>query len=350
MSAAERIIAELPVDPRPEPVVDNLLDDTLEPPIWAHRMLDGATWLRSGSETIEPLWGDSETILAAKLQPLVLAAASGAGKTTLTQRAALGAIGVPGFETLLGYPIAPTTGRVLYLAADRPDQARLSMLRMVNNDRAWDLVADRLVVMAGPPPEDVASNPSILLKMARYADATMVIPDSLKDMAIKLSDDSVGARVNQSFQHLIADKRDVWVPHHVRKVGRQDSERGITIDDLYGSVWIFNGAGSVIHLEAGPVDVELRQLKTPNGNAASMRFSLNAEGEALVGAGDPILAAVISAGDAGISTAFVAACAFHKDKPSEAEVEKVRRRLKILEGLSMVTSTGAGRAARWVAS
>jgi replicative DNA helicase len=223
------------------------------------------------------------------------------------------------------------------------------MLRLVTSETAWEAVEKRLTVWQGPPPEDIAANPLLLLEMARYADATLVVPDSLKDFAMKLSDDAIGAKVNQAFQHLVADGRDVVAPHHVRKVGRQDSDKGITIDDLYGSVWIFNGAGSVVYLEKGPVDVELRQLKTPNGREASLRFALSASGEAFVGDGDPVLAAVREAGDVGVSTSWAAACLFHKDKPSDAEIERVRKRLVALEGLGMVQRDKAGRSSKWVA-
>jgi hypothetical protein len=327
------------------------LEDEVEGmPSWAYRLVDGAEWLDSGTSEIEPLWGNEEYILAARRQPTFIAAASGAGKTTIVQRLVLGTIEVPGFETLLGFPVAPTRGNVLYLAADRPDQARLSMLRMVPSGIARDILAKRLKVLPGPPPEDIATNPLLLLEMARYTDATLVVPDSLKDMAMKLSDDAVGAKVNQAFQHLVAEERDVVCPHHVRKTGRQDGDKGVTLDDLYGSAWIFNGSGSVIHLEKGPVDVSLWQMKTPNGREASLRFALSSSGDAIVGEGDPIVAAVREAGDGGITTSWAAACVFHKDKPSDAEVERVRKRLVALEGLGMVhRNDGKGKAARWVA-
>jgi hypothetical protein len=92
--------------------------------------------------------------------------------------------------------------------------------------------------------------------------ASLVVLDSLKDFSSKLSDDETGNRCNSAFQHVVADGRDILILHHVRKTGRQDLDRGVGLDDVYGSVWLFNGGGSVVYLDRGPADIELRQLKS----------------------------------------------------------------------------------------
>jgi hypothetical protein len=316
---------------------------------WRARLVDGKSWLMSGGDAVEALWGDETYVLAPRLQPTMLAGISGVGKTTLTHRLSLGALGVAGFEELLGLAVTPTAGNVLLLASDRPDQARLSMRRMVTTSAAWSTVEERLVVWPGPPPADLAKEPTLLVEMAREAKATLVVPDSLKDMAMKLSDDATGSAVNHAFQLVTADGRDLIIPHHVRKIGRQDVEKSITIDDLYGSAWLFNGCGSVLYLERGAVDVELRQLKTPNGREHVVRFTLGLDGTVDQAAeGDPVLALVAAAGTAGISTSHVARCAFGKDKPAGTEVERVRRRLKALEVAGLIVAEGTGNRSRWV--
>jgi hypothetical protein len=319
-------------------------------PAWAERLIDGKTWLITGPERIEPLWGDDECILAARGQPTIIAGASGSAKTTIVQRLALGAMGVEGFEELLGLPVVQTKGKVLFLAADRPEQARQSMRRMVISFDAWDAVEERLVVMTGPPPDDIAEDDKILRKMAREAEATLVIPDSLKDFAVDLSKEGVGARVNSAFQYLIADEVDVIVPHHPRKIGRQDKSSEVHLDDLFGSAHIFNGAGSVLYLERAPTDFELTQLKSPNGEYASRRFTVGlSDGSVELGEGDPVLDTVRKAGGDGMSTVEVARVVLDKESPTEADIEKIRRRLKKLEGQQRVAQEGAGRNSRWKA-
>jgi Bifunctional DNA primase/polymerase, N-terminal/AAA domain len=332
---------------RPE---EDAEEDTEEPP-WASLLIDGATWLKSGSKEIEALWGNAQWVLAARRQPIVLAGESGSGKTTLTHHLIFGAIGVPGYETLLGMAVTPTEGNVLLLASDRPDQARLSMFRLMDSTEAWDLIEERLVVWQGPPPEDVGNNPFLLLDMARHAGATLVVPDSLKDMAVRLVDDNVGAAVNQAHQLLIADGRDVWVPHHLRKGGRQDKVSEITINDLYGSAHIFNGAGSVLLVDRCPTDYELRQLKSPNGEYPTLRYQLGADGSASLGGDDPFLFVVRQAGEMGISTKEVARAVIHRDDGAcpDADVQKARRRLNKLEDEGFITHDGEGPKRRWVA-
>ena len=307
-------------------------------PIWASAIIDGLTWIESGSPTIEPLWGNEGGIPAARLQPTTIAAASGAGKTTLVQRLALGALGIEGFDILLGWPVAPTAGRVLYLASDRPEQARLSMQRMVTTDEARRVIQQRMQPSRGPPPEDVAADSLLLRDMARHAGATFVIPDSLKDMTVRLSDDAVGSNVNRAYQHLVADGRDVIVPHHVRKVGQvQDKKtRASPSTTSTGRSGCSTGNGSVIYLEAGPVDVELHQLKTPNSVKVSLRFTFSPTGDVAVGEGDPILAAVVASEDAGISTALSPCRLRSREGQRIRGIERVRRRLKVLEAAGMI--------------
>jgi replicative DNA helicase len=94
-----------------------------------------------------------------------------------------------------------------------------------------------------------------------------VILDSLKDMATTLTDDAVGSGLNAAMQKVIAAGIDVAALHHQRKrANGKDSSPPKTLDDVYGSVWLTAGAGSVVLLwptNADRTEGELIHLKTP---------------------------------------------------------------------------------------
>jgi replicative DNA helicase len=163
---------------------------------------------------------------------------------------------------VLGYPVSTTGGRLLYLACDRPKQIARSLHRLATPDQRDELDA-RLVIWEGPPPADFAKHPSTLLQMCRAAEADTVVIDSLKDVAIGLTDDEVGAGLNRALQLAVANGVEVGALHHQRK--GQGGAKPKTLEDVYGSTWITAGAGSVILLwgAAGSPLVELIHLKQP---------------------------------------------------------------------------------------
>jgi len=90
------------------------------------------------------------------------------------------------------------------------------MRRMVGG--AWRAELDaRLSVWPGPPPYDLARYPALLLKLRQQANADTVIVDSLKDAAIGLKDDDVGAGYNRARQHATTAGVQVIELHHIRK-------------------------------------------------------------------------------------------------------------------------------------
>ena len=181
------------------------------------------------------LWADGEA--------LIIAAPQGLGKTTLPQQLALGWIGIPGYSSLLGFPI--TSGiRVLYLAMDRPRQGARSFRRMVGEGHRAQL-HEHLTVWQGRPPGDLAKYPSLLLELCKQACADAVIVDSLKDAAVGLSDDEVGAGYNRARQNACAAGVKVLELHHLRKALTRVEAEYPTIDGVDGSTWITSGAGSV---------------------------------------------------------------------------------------------------------
>ena len=121
-------------------------------------------------------------------------------------------IGVTG--TVLDRPMMQAN-RVLYLAVDRPRQAQRALQRQFGAEHRT-VLAERLVVHRGPLVADVVEQPDILRSMAIEHGCDVIIVDSLKDAALKLSDDEVGG--GQSYDPLCLQVDiDVGVLHHQRK-------------------------------------------------------------------------------------------------------------------------------------
>lgn len=259
--AADHIAAGHTVDeflPVPPPLAADPEEETDD-----LRLIPGGNFILDTDPVPQPIWGEGERVLWADGEALIIAGPQGAGKTTLAQQVALGHMGIDGFADLLGFPITPG-GRLLYLAMDRPRQAARSFRRMVTEDQREQL-NERLVVWKGPPPADLARNPSLLLSLCEAAQVQSVVVDSLKDAAIGLSDDDVGAGYNRARQTAIAAGIQVLELHHIRKAMGGGKVEHPTIDGIYGSTWITSGAGSVILLQGAPGDpiVTLHHLKQP---------------------------------------------------------------------------------------
>jgi replicative DNA helicase len=322
-------------------------DDYL--PAWAHLIVDGKTWLTSGPDTAQPLWGTSDAVIAALDQPTTIAGPQGAGKSVFGQRLALGWIGV--INQILGFPVHHGDGNVLYLASDRPDQARLSMRRMVTDDHL-DTLEARMRVWKGPPPEDVAKQPLMLLDMAEASQSRCLIIDSVKDIAIKLSADEIGAAYNSALQHCVASGIQIIALHHPRKLGG-DTRGEVpvrTLDDLYGASWITAGNGSVLYLQPGELDgYVLSQLKTPIGHKIEISY------EHVIETGDvrqstaPTLDSILAeAGLEGVSSTHAAKCLYRTADPDGAQRKRVWRALnEMAEEGSAETFTGPDKRKQW---
>ena len=101
--------------------------------------------------------------------------------------------------SMLGLPVAQVPGKVLYLAMDRPAQIARSLHRQFF-DCHRDVLRDRLVIWEGPPPADIAAESPLplLAELAERAGASVVYLDSLKDAAVGLAEDAVGAGYNRA--------------------------------------------------------------------------------------------------------------------------------------------------------
>ncbi len=227
------------------------------------RIVDGGAFVLDAPEHIPAIWGAGTDVLWAQGESLLVCGPQGVGKSTVVQQLALARCGV-GPLTVAGQLVTPDSDRrVLYLAMDRPAQIARSMRRMVREASRADLV-DRFRVWAGPLPFSVLDEPAALLALARENDAGTVVIDSLKDLAAPLSEEKVGAGVNQTLQYLVAAGIEVVGAHHQRKA-TSDNKKPTSLSDVYGSTWITSGAGSVVLLwgQAGDPVVELTHIKQP---------------------------------------------------------------------------------------
>ncbi len=291
----------------------------------ARSIVDGATFVLDAPARVPVIWGRGAEVAWAAGEPFLLVGPQGVGKTTLGQQLTLARIGLR--RSVLGMPVAPGEQRVLYIAADRPAQAQRSFARMVSeDDRA--LLAERLVVWRGPLPEDLAIRPEGLVQAAMAVDAGTVVLDSVKDLAIGLVKDEVGAGVNRAFQLALAEGIEVAGLHHQRKAVR-DGGPPRTLDDVYGSGWITAGCGSVVLLWGQPGDpiVDLAHLKQPAEPVGPMKLLHDHDTgtTTLYDANDPL--AHLRAAPGGLTAQALAVALFGTRSPKANDVEKARRRL-----------------------
>lgn len=301
------------------------------------RLVNGADFLRGWGESVPAVWGSGTEVLWAQGESCMLVAPQGVGKTTLTGQLVKARLGL--VDSVLGYPVAPGARRVLYLAMDRPRQIARSLARTfahVDPDR----YADRLSFWPGPPPEDVARDPNILVELAEAAGADTLVIDSVKDAAIGLSDDAVGAGYNRARQALVLAGVELLEQHHlVKKTATGGPPKELA--DVYGSVWLTGGAGSVILLygKAGDVVVDFRQLKPPADEVGPFQVlhDHTAGLSTVVGRVD-LLDLAIRQGGVTVRTAAVVLGAV---EPDRNQIEKARRALDQLVAKGLLRKSEA---------
>ena len=316
---------------------------------------DGASFILDIPDEIPALWGSGQRVLWAKGESLMICGLQGLGKTTLAGMlvsAQLGGLGDLKVH-VLGQPVAQVPGKILYLAMDRPAQIARSLHRQFSDHRR-DVLRDRLVIWKGPPPADIAANPSLLAELAERAGAAVVYLDSLKDAAVGLSDDVVGAGYNRARQLLLSHGVQLVELHHSIKKSNG------SVTDVYGSVWLSSGTGSIIMLTGQPGDpiVGFRHIRQPAQEIGPLMLSHDESSGTMsvLSVADPVELAK-AAGDDGITAKALAAVMFDNPKPTKAEIEKARRQLDRLAAdgtlKSIPGTTGGstgGTATRWAAA
>lgn len=308
---------EVPPMPEPEPSPEEALSQLFIP---------GGAFVLDVPDTPPSVWGSEADVLWAEGEALMIAAPQGAGKTTVAFQVVRARLGLQ--DSVLGYPVTPGE-RVLYLAMDRPAQAQRAANRLFACDDR-EVLNERLIVWKGPPPFDLAKRPEILAAMCERAKADTVVVDSLKDAAIGLSDDEVGAGYNRARQKALTEGVQVLELHHNRKAGANGGEPN-TISDVYGSVWLTSGTGSVISLYGDPGDpvVSFRHLKQPMNEVGPFRVVHDhPSGTSTVQQTTDLLELVRTGGAEGLTAKGAAEALFETNKPTPAQVEKARRRLE----------------------
>ena len=233
------------------------------------RLRDGATFVLDSAADVSAVWGHPDEVLWSAGEPLMIAGPSGVGKTTIAQQLVAGRLGLQ--HSVLDLPIVASDRPVLYLALDRPQQIRRAMRRRFTEEHR-QVLADRLVVWDGPLPLDIGQCPDALLEICTQAGAGTIVIDSLKDAAMRLSEDAVGSAINRAVQQVIANGTEVLVLHHQRK--EQLGHKPSALADVYGSAWLTAGMGSVLVLwgAAGDSTIDMLHLKQPTGEVGPWRL------------------------------------------------------------------------------
>jgi Bifunctional DNA primase/polymerase, N-terminal/AAA domain len=316
--------------------------------------VNGASFILDIPATIPALWGEGNEVLWAEGESLMIAGPLGLGKTTMAGLLIRAQLGV-GKGTVLDLPVAERPGKILYLAMDRPAQIARALARQFNqDDRA--VLAERLVIWKGPPPADVAKNPELLVELAQAAGAHTVYLDSVKDAAIGLSEDEVGAGYNRARQHLLADGRELSELHHTTKRGANGGPP-TSVADIYGSAWIANGTGSIILLAGDPGDpiVGFRHVRTPAEEVGPFQLSHDqAAGLMTVLELCDVAEMAYAAGADGVTAKAAAVAMFETKTPTRGQVEKARRKLDKEADAGRLTrvdtGTGRGKTSVWFPS
>jgi AAA domain len=305
-------------------------------PIWGSRPpVDAAAFLFDGDDDIPALWGDGDDILWVEGEALMIAGGMGLGKTTLAGQLVRAQLGLN--NAVFDLPVAPIDGKILYLAMDRPRQIRRSMRRQFDHTER-DQIRGRFEIRTGPPIADLAANPTLLARMAESADAAVVYVDSLKDAAIGLSNDEVGAGYNRARQHLLAQNRQLCELHHLVKRGPGGAPPN-SVADIYGSTWLTSGCGSVVILTGDPGDpiIEFKHAKQPIGEVGPWRLLHNQENGAMtINHQVDLIDLVAHCGPNGLTAQGAAAALFSRDKPTRGQIEKARYRLDKLHDAGLL--------------
>ena len=294
------------------------------------KFVDGASFVLDIPDTIPALWGSGDQVLWAEGESLMIAGPMGLGKTTLAGQLIRAQLGI-GDGELLGLPVTQRE-RILYLAMDRPAQIARAMGRQFGDEHR-SILAERLIIWKGPPPGDIAKNPALLHYLAQKAGADTVYVDSLKDAAIGLSEDEVGAGYNRARQQLLANGCQLAELHHTVKHG-VGGGAPTNVADVYGSAWLTNGTGSIILLSGEPGDpiVGFKHPRQPAEEVGPFQLLHDqAAGTITINHQTSLVDMVAHCGPEGLTAKGAAIALFDTDRPSKGQVEKARRRLERLE-------------------
>lgn len=290
-------------------------------------MRSGDEFVLDAPDHVPAIWGAGTEVAWARGEPLMIVGPTGAGKTTIAQQVTRGLLGLQ--DELLGMPIEARDRRVGYLALDRPQQiARAFRRSFTEADRP--ALRDRLLVWSGPLRFDPTDDSKALAELAIRANRNTLIVDGLGNLAPNLSDQETGARLNRAFQTLIANDVELLLLHHQRKATAQNPKPN-TVADVYGSVWLTAGMGSVLLVWGSPGDpvVEVRSLKAPAHEIGPWQVRHDHELGISTRLEQRDLIDLIRTSERGLTVAEAAAHLFGPT-PTRADRERARRRLRAL--------------------
>jgi replicative DNA helicase len=163
----------------------------------------------------------------------------------------------------------------------------------------------------------------------QQAAADAVIVEPLKDAAVGVPDDQVGAGYNRARQNVCAAGIQVLELHHLRKAFTRVEPEHPTIDGVYGSTWITSGAGSVVLLNGKPGDpiVAFHHIKQPASEVGTFKIIHDHDtGRSKTWHSVDL---VLLAKQPGGLTALAAAMAiFETDKPTANEKDKAPQKAR----------------------
>ena len=295
---------------------------------YSERLVDGAAFILDQPATPPAVWGVGNRVLWAEGESLVIAGTPGVGKSTIAAQLVSASVGLR--SDVLGYPVTECA-KVLVLAMDRPRQIARNYARFFSAANR-DVLAGRLVFLKGPPLADFAVDERQFLDLCTAAGlgpGDRVVVDSIKDAAVGLSEDRVGAAYNRARQLVLAEGIDVVELHHMKKNGSGDGPPK-ALGDVYGSTWITSGAGSVvlIHGVAGDPVVTLLHLKQPMDDVGPLVVTHTETGDSTVDTkSTDVVEIVRNCGPRGASTEDVAVVLCEASRPTKGQIERARRRL-----------------------
>ncbi len=291
------------------------------------RALDGAEWLAAQPDGCPSVWGKNDRVLWAQGEPLMIYGPDGVGKTSVAQQIVLHLCGIRN-ESLFDLPFVKADRPVLYLACDRPRQARRSLFRMIPREMHASLEG-KLLVWEGPLPFSIPASPRALLEFVQLHEAGYVIVDSLKDVAVQLTDPETALKVNQSFQWLAANGVELLVLHHPRKDPAGMPARAKTLEDVYGDRNFVAGMGSVVSLfgKAGDPIVTLEHLKQPSGEVGPFQVLHDHTSGTTTLYEHTTLVEILLSFQGPVTVATAARALYAVAEPEKNQMMKVRREL-----------------------